>query len=488
MCDPPGRTESCQPARLNDENGHGIFCAADGRRSRFRSYAFGVLDAIEYTRPLSLTAADLRRRRVEVVAGVLERNLLTDADPVCGVIDLDTLDELMQSLVDIYPEDLPAMHTVAAKAITLRPALTRFAAAGFGCEVASPGELALALAAGFPPARIVYDSPAKTMAEISRVLELGVSFNIDNFQELERVDHLIGRGTSATVGLRINPQSGAGSIDAMSTATATSKFGVGLSDQRESIIDAYLARPWLSQVHVHSGSQGISLSHAAQGVRAIVDLANEINRRAGRAQVKRIDIGGGLPVNFTSDDVTPTFADHRAALEDTVPELFDGRYVIVTEFGRALTAKAGTMLTRVEYEKVSGGRRIAITHAGVQVATRTVFMPESWPLRIEVYDAEGRERTTDVEVHDVAGPACFTGDMLAVGRELPRIQAGDIIAAPDTGGYYFSTHFSYNALARPAVYAIGTDVTGQRVWSLARRAQTVEQIVSEAGEPTLQAF
>lgn len=438
------------------------------------------------TAHVPLHGALLERRRAETVAEAVARGLLDDERPLCGIVDLDTLDELMASLIRAYPADLPAVHTVAAKSIPLRPLLARFATAGFGCEAASSGELGIALAAGFPHDRIVYDSPAKTETDLLRLLDLGISFNIDNLQELERVDQLIRPGHVAIVGLRINPQTGAGAIGAMSTATATSKFGIGLSDHREEIVRAFLTRPWLRQLHVHSGSQGLSLEHAAAGVRAIVELAEEIAARAGEQRVRRIDIGGGLPVNFASDEVAPGFDAHRAAVELAVPALFDGSYEIVTEFGRALTAKAGMMISRVEYDKVTGGRPIAVTHAGVQVATRTVFMPESWPLRVEVYDAAGEIRTTGSEVQDVAGPACFSGDMLAVGRELPRIHAGDLVVLPDTGGYYFSAHFSYNALPRPAVYAVRCDETGRRSWSLVRRPQTVDEIVAESGEAELQ--
>lgn len=429
----------------------------------------------------------LLHRRGDIVAGVVRQGFIGDLHPLCGVVDLDTLDELMWSLNEAYPSSMPALHTIAAKAITLRPVLARFAETGFGCEVASPGELELALAAGFPAERIVFDSPAKTATEIERALALGVSFNIDNFEELARVDQAIARvgRHGSVIGMRLNPQTGAGTIGAMSTATPTSKFGIGLADHRAEIIDAFSVRPWLTQLHVHSGSQGLSLEHAAEGVRLTAELAQQITARVGQQQVRRIDIGGGLPVNFGSDDITPTFADHRAVLESVAPELFDGTYGVVTEFGRALTAKAGTIVARVEYTKVTGGRPIAITHAGVQVATRTIFGPAEWPLRIEVYDTEGRRRADRPQVQDVAGPACFTGDMLAVGRELPCIHPGDLVAVPDTGGYYFSTHFSYNALPRPAVYTVGTDSGGDRRWSLARRAQTIDEIVAEAGEPSL---
>lgn len=446
-----------------------------------------MIDAPPRTRDTLPTPDTLLRRREQVVGDVARQAFIDDLHPLCGVVDLDTLDELMRSLSQAYPASMPALHTIAAKAITLRPVLTRFAQAGFGCEVASPGELQLALAAGFPAEHIVFDSPAKTATEIEQALALGISFNIDNFEELARVDQAVARvgGHRSVIGMRLNPQTGAGAIGAMSTATSTSKFGIGLADHRETVIAAFATRPWLTQLHVHSGSQGLSLEHAAEGVRLITDLAADITARTGHQQVRRIDIGGGLPVNFSSDDIVPTFADHRAVLERMVPELFDGTYGLVTEFGRALTAKAGTIVARVEYTKVTGGRQIAITHAGVQVATRTIFGPGEWPLRIEVYDAQGRHRAEQSQLQDIAGPACFTGDMLAVGRELPLVHQGDLVAVPDTGGYYFSTHFSYNALPRPAVYAVETDPDGGRRWSLVRRAQTIEQIVTEAGEPSL---
>ena len=405
---------------------------------------------------------------------------------MCGVIDLDTIDDLMFALTSAYRGGHSVLHTVAAKAITLRPVLAHFASNGFGCEVASPGELALALAAGFAPESIVLDSPAKTDTDIKRALELGISFNIDSFEELARVDAAISHAgpPRSPIGIRINPQTGAGAIGATSTATRTSKFGIGLADNREQIIEAFATRPWLTQLHVHSGSQGLSLDHAAAGVRLIVELAHSITARNGFQQVTRIDVGGGLPVNFDSDLVTPTFADHRAALFAVAPELFDGTFELVTEFGRALTAKAGTLVTRVEYTKIAGGRHIAVTHAGVQVATRTVFAPGEWPLRISVYDSKGQQRSENICLQDIAGPACFTGDMLAVNRGLPLIRPGDLIAIPETGGYYFSSHYTYNALPRPAVYTIRSE-SGFRNWATARRAQSVTEIVSESGESTL---
>lgn len=219
----------------------------------------------------------------------------------------------------------------------------------------------------------------------------------------------------------MNPQVGGGSIEALSTATATSKFGVALCDDgaREWILRAYADRPWLTRLHAHTGSQGIPLSLMAEGVARTYALAEEINRHVGRRQVDTLDIGGGLPVNFASDATAPTYAQYARLLAEAVPGLFDGRYGLVTEFGRSLLAKHGTVVARVEYAKSAGGRPVAITHAGVQIAARTVYAPASWPLRIAAYDAQGRPKRGPAVVQDVAGPACFAGDLLAEDSRCP---------------------------------------------------------------------
>ncbi|MDZ8274794.1 diaminopimelate decarboxylase [Microbacterium aquimaris] len=425
-------------------------------------------------------------RREQVVREVARRGLLTDTEPVCAVLDLDTIDELASSLRAAYPAEVTVLHTIAAKAIPLVGVLKHFQKMGLGCEVASPGELELALAAGFEPDRVIYDSPAKSNQDIAQALALGVRFNIDNFAELARVDRLIAehRGEIPSIGLRINPQSGAGSIEAMSTATTTSKFGIGLADYREEIVRAFAERPWLRQLHVHSGSQGVALEHTATDVARVVDLADAIEAATGAQQVDTIDVGGGLSVNFASDETTPSFSDHADALRQAAPDLFSGKYEIATEFGRSLTAKAGTLLGRVEYVKQAGPRSVAVTHIGVHVAARSVFMPQSWPLRVEVFTPEGTRREGPSEVYDVAGPACFAGDLIATARTLPVIQPGDIIAVPDTGGYYVTNHFAYNSLPRPAIYARAT-VDGRRSFSLVRRAQTIADVVAESGEVDL---
>ncbi|MFJ8017799.1 diaminopimelate decarboxylase [Streptomyces sp. NPDC096339] len=421
-----------------------------------------------------------------VVRAAVEQGLL-DSEPVACLLDIAGIRASAAALTSAFaaalPPGTPVLHAFAVKAAPLVPVLRLLADAGLGCEVASPGELALARAAGLPAGRIVLDSPAKTTGELREALALGIAVNADNRQELQRLDALIGREpTRSPIGMRINPQTGAGTIDALSTATATSKFGIALRDPgaREWLVRAYVERPWLTRLHTHSGSQGVPLPLIAEGVRELHALAEEINAAAGRRQVDTLDIGGGLPVNFASDETTPTYDEYVSVLRGAAPGLFDGSYGLVTEFGRSLLAKNGLVLARVEYTKTSGGRAIALTHAGVQLATRTAYAPASWPVRILPYDAKGAPKSGDAVAQDVAGPACFAGDLLATARELPPLAAGDVIAVPDTGAYFFTAHYGYNSLPRPAVHGFAVTPAGVR-FSLARPAQTPAELIAEAG-------
>ncbi|THA55962.1 diaminopimelate decarboxylase [Streptomyces sp. A1136] len=431
------------------------------------------------------------RRRDLAVRAAVAQGLVGGAEsgePLVCLLDTAGIRASARALTGAFASALapgtPVLHAFAVKAAPLVPVLRLLADEGIGCEVASPGELALARAAGVAPADTVLDSPAKTPAELREALALGIAVNVDNRQELERVDALVSAGPSRSpVGVRVNPQTGAGTIDALSTATATSKFGVPLRDPgaRAWLVEAYLDRPWLTRLHAHSGSQGVPLALIAQGVRELHALAEEINAAAGRRQVDTLDIGGGLPVNFASDAATPTYAQYVAALREAVPALFDGGYGLVTEFGRSLLAKHGLILARVEYAKATGGRRIAVTHAGVQLATRTVYAPASWPLRILPYDPNGSPLTGPPLPQDIAGPACFAGDLLATARELPELSAGDLIGVPDTGAYFFTAHYGYNSLPRPAIHGFTVTAAGEVRFALARPAQSPASIVAEAG-------
>jgi diaminopimelate decarboxylase len=445
--------------------------------------------------PASPAAPPWASRRDLAVRAAVRAGLLDEEDsPLAAFIDLRGIAETAAALHRAWPEHLDVRHAFAAKANSLVPVLRILRGHGFGCEVASAGELAQALTAGFAPEDLVFDSPAKSRAELETALTAGIAVNADNFQELQRIDAYMARLESAGgdasrsgIGIRVNPQIGLGGIEAMSTAGEHSKFGVPLRDpgNRQRLVAAYAERPWLRWIHVHAGSQGMAPKLIGAGVAAVVDLAAEINERCDERRVVGIDIGGGLTVDFAGEQA-PDFAGHARAVLAAAPELARGDFRIVTEFGRSVMAKNGFMASRVEYTKEAGGRSVAITHLGAHVATRTAFAPASWPLRVVAYDGRGGPSSQAVRVQDIAGPCCFAGDMVARAYPLPLLKQGDIAVVPDTGAYYFSTPFRYNSLPMPAVYgfevddgAAPEDVTAVR-FTLLRRAESVADVVAES--------
>ncbi|MEU1128139.1 diaminopimelate decarboxylase, partial [Streptomyces sp. NPDC005899] len=288
--------------------------------------------------------------------------LLGEQQPVAGFLDVQGVRDSVTALLDAFAAvpGGPVLHTFAAKAASLVPVLRLLADCGMGCEVASPGELRLAVEAGFAPERIVLDSPAKTREELRLALALGVAVNADSLGELRRIEELRSPGSASVLGLRVNPQVGGGSIGAMSTATATSKFGVALRDPgaREEVVRAFAERAWLTRLHAHVGSQGCPLELIAEGIAETYRLAEEVNEAVGARRITGIDIGGGLPVNFAGDEVRPAFTDYVAALRAAAPGLFDGRYDLVTEFGRSLLAE-----TRM-HDPVGDGEGVLVTLLG----------------------------------------------------------------------------------------------------------------------------
>lgn len=429
-----------------------------------------------------MTDSPAAQRRERIITAATEQRLIApDGALLAGFVDLDGVADSVAALQRAFPDSVSVLHAFAAKANPLVPLLKELRGLGMGCEVASAGELAQALAAGFAPERIVFDSPAKTLEELLQALELGVAVNADNFQELDRIGDILATCSSTSrIGVRINPQVGAGSIAASSTATATSKFGIALEDDGnvERLLQAYRDHPWLTWVHAHVGSQGCPLDLIARGVSRAVAFAEQVNTELGRRQIVGIDIGGGLPVDFDSDSTAPGFDVYVDRLRDHAPALFTGEYRIVTEFGHSLLSKNGFTAAFVEYTKTSGQRPVAITHAGAQVAARTVFQPDSWPLRVTAHHPTGARKTGPPVVQDIAGPLCFAGDLIARARPLPALVPGDIVAILDTGAYCFSAPYHFNTLPEPAVYGFRTGPHGEVRFELLRSAQTIEELLA----------
>jgi diaminopimelate decarboxylase len=349
--------------------------------------------------------------------------------------DLDALSGRIRHLRECFPPR--TLHALAIKANPVVALLRHAVECGMGLEAASLEEVALARAAGAPPDRIVYDSPAKTREEIAFALSAGILLNADNLRELERIDEAIGPGGAvrSLVGLRVNPQVGTGRIGMLSVSGRYSKFGVPLGERRSEIVEAYVRFPWLRALHLHVGSQGISQEQLTSAVHAAFELREEIHAALGEPRLESVDIGGGLPWRYRDDESVPTPASYAGALRQAVPQAFSPDVRLITEFGRAIQTGCGFAASRVEYLKQDCGKRTAVVHFGADLLMRRVYRPTEWNHRISVLTPDATPKQAPEEPHTIAGPLCFAGDILAEDLLLPRVEEGDWIVIHDVGGY-----------------------------------------------------
>lgn len=368
--------------------------------------------------------------------------------------DLDRLDAHLDELRSLFPSN--ALHAVAIKANPVIGILRHIVDAGAGLEAASFEEVHLALAAGCPAERIVFDSPAKTDDELRSTLDRGVTVNVDNAVELQRALELA-PNADARIGVRVRPDVAEGAIEMTSVGGRGSRFGLPADEARRSLPGAFRANRALGGLHVHVGSQGCSIDQLVDGVRVADELRRAIEAVAGPGRVRFLDIGGGLSTDYGPTESAPGFADYAARLREAAPDLFDGSVELITEFGRRVHSSCGVAISRIEHVKDVDGTRVVVNHLGADFLLRAAYRPEQWSHRFSVLDPEGRPRSGPLTRCTVAGPLCFAGDV--IGREvaLPPTEVGDWLVIHDVGAYTLSMWSRHCSRGIPPVIGISRD-------------------------------
>jgi diaminopimelate decarboxylase len=396
----------------------------------------------------------------------LSGGLLGEEDTVVIFHDLSFLEDRIALLKSVFPPS--TLHGIAVKANPLARILQLLSRTGTGAEVASRGELIMAQEAGYDPRVIVFDSPVKTYSDLAFALEAGVHVNADSLQELERIGILRKKIRSdSTVGIRINPQVGVGAILESSVAGVYSKFGVPIGSRRQDLLGAFAKYEWLNGVHLHVGSQGCPMELLLNGIGVLHDFTEEIARIHGPGRIRFFDIGGGLPISYNRSATPPDMAEYAAAIGKRFPDLFgdgpektDDAAVprLITEFGRWVHVNAGWVASRVEYVKKDPGINTAMIHAGADLFLRECLNPKDWQHEFSLLDKDGRVKEgTDSDPYHLAGPLCFSGDILAKNVVLPPVEEGDTLIIHDAGGYTLSMWSRYNSRQVPKVLGYRDD-------------------------------
>jgi len=441
---------------------------------------------------MSYTQPYARRECIpQVMQYAIKEGLIDpEENPSALFMDLERFRATAKELQDAFPAELNICHAYAVKANPLAAVLRAALAEGCGAECASIVEVEHALAQGFAPNRVIFDSPCKTKKELLRCWSIGVLVNLDCMEEIENVAVILDEAektdpeikSRARIGVRLNPQVGGGTIASTSTATKTSKFGVGVEDYHDDLLAAYKKYSWLTGLHCHVGSQGCAVQLLVDGVKCLVGLAEEINAAIGSKQVRLLDIGGGLPANYWGDEVSPTYGDYANQLKAEVPALFSGDYEIFTEMGRSMVAKSGFIGSRIEFTKMAGGKKISTVHCGSNMMLRTCYLPHQWVHDVTVLTADGSVKLQDEKdwhVQDVAGPLCFSADLLVVNRNMIDMEAGEHLVLHDCGGYTVGMYSRYNSRPCPVVYAYnGSDFPANPKLEVIKKRETLEQVLS----------
>jgi len=353
----------------------------------------------------------------------------------------------------------------AVKANPNAAVLATLARMGLGADVVSGGELARALAAGVPARHIVFSGVGKTAQEMIQALDAGIGqFNVESEPEARLLSDVARqRGRTAQIAFRINPDVDAGTHAKISTGKSENKFGIAY-DRAAAAYAMARELPGLqaSGVAVHIGSQLTDLKPLEAAFERIGALIGDL--RAQGHDIKVADLGGGLGIPYDRtlpDPPTPAAYGEMAA---RVTKHWGTRFIF--EPGRLIVGNAGVLLSRVIRVKQGVHQPFVIVDAAMNDLMRPSLY-DAWH-DIRAVAPDGKRM-----IANVVGPVCESGDTFATGRDMDKVEEGDLVAFMTAGAYGATMASTYNS--RPLTAEVL--VSGSR-WSIVRERTPIEALVA----------
>lgn len=335
--------------------------------------------------------------------------------------------------------DLDALVCYAMKANSNQAVIRTLAKLGAGADVVSEGELRRALAAGVPADRILFSGVGKTAAEMDFALAAGIRcFNVELLPELELLSaRAVAAGRTAPVSLRINPDVDAKTHRKIATGKAENKFGIAWKDARAAYARAAnLPGLKVTGIDMHIGSQITELQPFDDAIALLVELTGTL--RADGHAIAHVDVGGGLGIPYRTDNAPPPLPDAYAQVVNRHLKPLD--LEVVFEPGRLIAGNAGILVAQVLYLKHGDAKNFLIVDAAMNDLIRPTLYDAFHEIRPVVEKPADAPRVTV----DVVGPVCETGDYLGHDRDLPVLDAGDLIYVGTAGAYGATQSSTYN--------------------------------------------
>lgn len=316
---------------------------------------------------------------------------------------------------------------------------------GMHLDVATGGELHVALAAGVPGDRLVMHGNNKSASELAAALEAGVGrIVIDSFEEIERIETLVGDGHEAPeVLVRVNPGVEAHTHDYLKTGITDSKFGFGLATgDAAAAMERAAASPAmdLMGIHAHIGSQVFVAGSFARAVEVLAPLIAD-------SGLPELSVGGGLGVAYVEGESAPTISEWAEAVHGACAAA-GVKARVVAEPGRAIVARAAITLYRVgTIKEIPGVRTYVAVDGGMSDNPRPVLYGSGYEAFLPRATSADRSRSVRL-----VGKHCESGDVIVHHARVPEdLAVGDILATPVTGAYGHSMGSNYNMVPRPPV-------------------------------------
>lgn len=353
------------------------------------------------------------------------------------VYDGDRIESQYRRLKGMLPKEFNVYYSLKSNPTLGIAGL--FRGLGSGIEVASAGELYLALQAGFDPRDIIFTSPGKTREELEYAVEHQIySINIESIAEAELINQIGSlRSRQINVAIRINPDfnlSGAG----IKMAGVPTQFGIDQSQLAEAFQSLKsLSFVKIIGIHVYTGTQMLSTQNILANMEAIIKLALELAEQY-QFKLEFLDLGGGFGVPYFPGEAPFDETGLRqgmAAVWDTYRNQLPGGVNMAVESGRYLTAESGVFLTQILYTKECKGLKYAVCDGGSNQHANSAFLGRHIRNNFPMHVLGKHELPTELTV---VGPLCTPTDVIGQKVMLPAVTPGDIISIDKSGAYGLS--------------------------------------------------
>lgn len=305
-----------------------------------------------------------------------------------------------------------------------------------GIDVASAGELAVALDVGADPQEVSFAGPAKSESELAVAVASGILVNVESFREIRLLEGIARRlGRAARVAVRVNPDFEL-KTSGMKMSGGPKQFGIDAEEVPRALAEIGARGLAFEGFHIFSGSQNLHAEAICEAQARTLDLALRLAAHAP-ATVRQLNIGGGFGIPYFPGerplDLGP-IGSHLAGLVAGARQALPQAQIII-ELGRYLVGEAGIYVCRVIDRKVSRGQVFLLTDGGLHhhLAASGNFgqvLRKNYPVVIA-----NRVRGTTREIASVVGPLCTPLDLLADRMDLARADAGDLVAVLQSGAY-----------------------------------------------------